>query len=129
MARKKQYQKDGHLQQEGQGKHKALLKHGNTTLALQYAREGFLVVPLHGIKDGHCTCGDEYCNRSGKHPRTKRGIVDATSDPMEIERLWAKRPKAKIGILMGGPSKLVALVTEGEAGSAATVCGFLATVN
>jgi ParB-like chromosome segregation protein Spo0J len=116
MASKKQQQKDGHRQHEGQGKHKASLKRGNTTLALQYAQEGVPVVPLHGINDGHCTCGDDYCDRSGKHPRTKRGIKDATTDPAEIERLWAKRPKAKIGIVMGGPGKVVALRTEGQTG-------------
>jgi hypothetical protein len=107
-------QRDHRHQESKNNHHTASL--GNTTLALQYAQEGFPVVPLYGIKDGHCTCGDEYCNRSGKHPRTKRGIVDATSDPTEIERLWANRPKAKIGIVMGGPSKLVALVTEGKGG-------------
>jgi hypothetical protein len=116
MASNKQQQKDGHGQHEGQGKHKASLKRGNTTLALQYAQEGVPVVPLHGIKDGNCTFGDDYCDRSGKHPRTKRGIKDATTDPAEIERLWAKRPKAKIGIVMGGPSRLAALLTDGEAG-------------
>jgi Bifunctional DNA primase/polymerase, N-terminal len=114
MAKSKR-QRD-HRQHEGQGKHKASPKRGNTTLALQYAQEGVPVVPLHGIKDGHCTCGDDYCDRSGKHPRTKRGIKDATTDPAEIERLWAKRPNAKIGIVMGGPGKVVALRTEGQTG-------------
>jgi hypothetical protein len=28
------------------------------------------IVPLHGRKDGHGTCGDEDCELPGAHPRT-----------------------------------------------------------
>jgi ParB-like chromosome segregation protein Spo0J len=114
MAKSKRQRDD--RQQESKNNHTASLKRGNTTLALQYAQEGVPVVPLHGIKDGHCTCGDDYCDRSGKHPRTKHGIADATTDPDKIKRMWRKWPKAKIGIVMGGPGKVVALRTEGQTG-------------
>jgi hypothetical protein len=71
------------------------------------------VVPLHGRRSGCCTCGDSHCKRPGKHPRTELDIADATIDPTEIRGLWKKWPNAKIGIVMGWPGKLMALMTDG----------------
>jgi AAA domain/Bifunctional DNA primase/polymerase, N-terminal len=56
------------------------------------------------------------CARPGKHPRTQLDIADATVDPEDIKRFWKKWPNAKIGIVMGWPGKLLALVTDGQAG-------------
>jgi hypothetical protein len=39
--------------------------------ALRYASEGLHIVPLHGLKDGRCTCGNADCYQPGMHPRTK----------------------------------------------------------
>ena len=86
--------------------------------ALLDASQGAPVAPLHGLKNGRCTCGDRNCKRPGKHPSTKLGIADATIDPEEIKRLWQKRPNARIGIIMGWPGKLLALVSDGQAGRA-----------
>lgn len=105
-----------HRQSEHKGNGKSLESDSKASLALRYAEAGFPVIPLHGRKEGSCTCGDPDCTKPGRHPRTKNGLSDATADPDKIERLWAKWPSAKIGMLMGGPSKLVALITEGEVG-------------
>jgi hypothetical protein len=85
-------------------------------LALKYAEAGIPIVPLHGRKNGCCTCGDKHCERPGKHPRTKRDLADATTDPQKIERLWAKRPSAKIGIVTGAPANLIAVEARRKAG-------------
>jgi Bifunctional DNA primase/polymerase, N-terminal len=84
--------------------------------ALRYASEGLHVVPLHGLKDGLCTCGNADCCQPGMHPRTKNGVGDATSDLAQIEKRWTKWSKAKIGIVFGGPGKLLGLMTDGETG-------------
>jgi putative DNA primase/helicase len=85
-------------------------------LALLYASHGIPVVPLNGVKNGRCTCGDAHCARPGKHPRTKLDIADATIDPQDIKRMWKKWPNARIGMVMGWPGKLLALATDGQAG-------------
>jgi hypothetical protein len=85
-------------------------------IALLLAKAGAPVVPLHGLKDGCCPCGDAHCERPRKHPRTKLDIADATLDSEEIRPWWQKWPKAKIGIVMGWPGNLVALATDGQAG-------------
>lgn len=67
--------------------------------ALEYAAAGMPVVPLHSIVDGACTCGAARCHSPGKHPRTKNGLKDATTDSATIERWWSETrwPDASIG--------------------------------
>ena len=68
--------------------------------ALQYAAKGIPVFPLHNpIADG-CSCGDD-CGSTGKHPRTKNGFKDATTDKDVIEGWWSKWPDANIGAPTG----------------------------
>ena len=81
-----------------------------------YASKGLHVVPLHGLKNGLCTCGRPDCRQPGMHPRTKNGVGDATVDIARIEKRWTRWSRAKIGIVFGGPGKLLALMTDGEAG-------------
>jgi hypothetical protein len=80
--------------------------------ALLYASAGLSVVPLHGLKNGLCTCGDAACDRPGKHARTK----GATTKRALIEKYWTEWSNAKIGVLLGTKSGVLALVTEGAAG-------------
>jgi hypothetical protein len=86
----------------------------NTRLdvALLCASAGLPVVPLHGVKGGLCTCGNKDCEQPGRHLRTKR----ATTDSARIKKYWTKWPKAKIGIVLGTASGVLALVAEGSAG-------------
>lgn len=73
--------------------------------ALSYAARGWPVFPVHGLRDGRCTCGRYPCgdgNRNaGKHPRTGRGCLDATLDAGGIERWWAAYPDSNVGIATG----------------------------
>ncbi len=56
--------------------------------ALAYARRGWPVLPVHSAEDGgRCTCekGRE-CDSPGKHPRTRHGVKDATTDEGQIKK-------------------------------------------
>jgi hypothetical protein len=72
--------------------------------ALDYARAGFSVLPLHSPEGDGCSCGKPSCKNIGKHPRTQHGLKDASSDEAAIRGWWAKWPKANIGLRPGGKS-------------------------
>jgi replicative DNA helicase len=84
-----------------------ILEHFTSTLdaALVYARLGWPVFPLHWpVNDaGECSCGDSECERVGKHPLTRHGLHDATTDEKRISDWFAKYPDANIGGRTGTP--------------------------
>lgn len=63
--------------------------------ALAYAERGWPVFPCHTIRDGKCSCGKK-CGSPGKHPLTKNGHTDATTDPAIIRKWWGRNPDANI---------------------------------
>jgi hypothetical protein len=70
--------------------------------ALAYARHGIPVLPVHSpASDGGCSCGTVHCDRPGKHPRLRRGLTDASTDPRRIEMWWTRWPDANIGLRTG----------------------------
>ncbi len=76
--------------------------------ALDYAKRGFSVLPLHSpIFDEdavRCSCGntsEDHRKHIGKHPRTPHGFKDATTDAEKIRRWWTDYPDANIGIATG----------------------------
>jgi hypothetical protein len=77
--------------------------------ALSYAKRGWFVLPLASVSDGECTCGHEDCGSPGKHPRTKNGLLDATTNEAQIRRWWSRWPEANVGIRTGAESGLVVL--------------------
>ena len=77
------------------------------TAALWYVAHGFPVFPVHSTRDGHCSCGRHDCEHPGKHPRTKHGFKDATSDRDQVSRWWTRWPDANIGIPTGKTSGLL----------------------
>ncbi len=77
--------------------------------ALSYARRDWYVVPLHSIRNGHCTCGRQDCGSPGKHPRTLNGVYDATNDPAVIAGWWRIWPDANVGIATGAASGFIVL--------------------
>ena len=84
------------------------------TAALAYAARGWQVIPLHGcahpahtpLAQGRCTCGAPDCARPGKHPRTRGGVHDATTDAAIIRAWWTQWPDANIGIAL--PANVIA---------------------
>lgn len=75
---------------------------GGAAAALAYAAAGLRVFPLHTPQpDGTCDC-NRVCGSSGKHPRTRNGVHDATSDPDRIRHWWGLWPHANVGVATGG---------------------------
>ncbi|MCB1746303.1 MAG: bifunctional DNA primase/polymerase [Gammaproteobacteria bacterium] len=72
--------------------------------ALSYARLGWRVLPVHGLLNGQCTCGDAACKSPGKHPRIKDWATLATTEPAVIEGWWRVMPQSNIGIATGPES-------------------------
>lgn len=71
--------------------------------ALQLARRGFPVFPVHGIRNDVCSCGNE-CKSPGKHPiafLAPRGLKDATTDERAIEEWYRRAPYANFGVVTG----------------------------
>ena len=70
--------------------------------ALAFAARGYPVLPLHGIVDGRCTCGNPQCGiTSGKHPHAPfapHGKDDATTDRATIRRWFADQPLINYGV-------------------------------
>jgi Bifunctional DNA primase/polymerase, N-terminal/Primase C terminal 2 (PriCT-2) len=83
--------------------------------ALLYAKSGLSVFPVRWMSNGRCSCGKEDCGSPAKHPLTKHGEKDATTDPTRIEVWWRKWPNAGIAIATG-PSGLVVLDIDGSDG-------------
>lgn len=77
-------------------------------LALRYANLGWPVLPLHTpIPNNGCSCNRKDCHSIGKHPRTFKGLKDASKDPGIIEWWWSQWGDANIGIITGGQAGLV----------------------
>jgi hypothetical protein len=78
------------------------LKDSPLDYALQYANLGVPVFPIFEVMpDGRCACGNAECGASGKHPRTARGHLDATTDRARIEKWWQSYPRANVGMPTG----------------------------
>lgn len=60
--------------------------------ALAFARAGVAVFP---------------CVAGGKRPRTRHGLLDATTDPGQVADWWARWPQANIGLATGDHVEVV----------------------
>ena len=70
--------------------------------ALWYATQfGWRVFPLHTVDARGCSCKREECGAPGKHPRTQKGCLDATSDAEQVKRWWTQWPDANVGVATG----------------------------
>lgn len=77
--------------------------------ALRLAERGFFVFPCHSCRPGPvCSCGSAQCGRIGKHPRTRNGLKEATTDKAKITQWWLENSDANIG-LVPWPSGLIVL--------------------
>lgn len=78
--------------------------------AIFFAEHGVPVVPLHGAKDGICTCyKGSQCRSPGKHPITRNGLKDASAAIDQVEGWWMETPDANLGLLTGASTGLVVL--------------------
>ena len=79
-------------------------------------RRGWEIVPLYGVVDGRCECGDGQCSHSGKHPRTPRGVNTASREVAQVEDWWSKHPNSNLGIATGVTSNLIVLDVDCDRG-------------
>lgn len=85
--------------------------------ALGHARAGRPVVPLHSTNGEACTCRDKAaCTSKGKHPRTRNGRKDATTDEAQIRAWWNKWRNANIGVVTGKLSEWMVLDIDNKKG-------------
>jgi hypothetical protein len=78
--------------------------------ALEYACRGWAVLPLHSVSDAVCSCRDRAsCPSAGKHPRTRYGVKEASTDVGTIRGWWDRWPDANVGIACGAISGNVVL--------------------
>lgn len=75
--------------------------------ALDHARNGRLILPVHSIEGGRCSCRNPKCARPGKHPVTKHGVKDASKSKKQIQKWWKKHPTANVAVATGKKSGIV----------------------
>lgn len=79
------------------------------SIVLDYARRGWPVFPVHSWNGKFCTCGNPRCENPAKHPRTRRGCLDSTTDEKQIHTWWTQMPSSNVAIQTGKASQLVVL--------------------
>jgi len=77
-------------------------------IAINYAKRGWPVLPLHNPANGYCSCGIK-CTSPGKHPRITGGVHAASTDLEIIKSWWHNWPQANIGIATGMISNLIVI--------------------
>lgn len=90
------------------------------TQAVEYARRGWRVLPLHSIQNGVCTCRKVACPTPGKHPRILEWASRATTDEAQIQEWWEMWPDSNIGLATGAKSGMVVLDIDAGSGGIET---------
>lgn len=90
--------------------------HDNLENAKACADCTWSVLPVHGIEDGRCTCGNFLCARPGNHPAMVRSVHEATIDPAQIDAWFRSAPQFNVGIATGEISELLVLDINKEQG-------------
>ena len=96
--------------------------------ALEYTERYIPVFPVYEpSSDGNgCSCDKgESCKSTGKHPRTKNGFKDATTDPEQVKQWWNKWPNANIGIPTGKATGWLVLDVDPKHGGVESLEEFL----
>lgn len=107
--------------------HKALKDRPMKDWALMYAGVGWRVFPVYEVMDlGEagwiCACGEgAACGRPGKHPRTRDGLNEATTDRVTIEGWWNRWPHANVGIATGRASGITVVDADASDGKPGVV--------
>lgn len=66
------------------------------------------IIPVFGIRDGHCACySGASCRSPGKHPIPDQGSHEATTNEVQIREWWDAHPDANIGLATGRKSGIV----------------------
>src|SRR5699024_11155950 len=97
----------------------------NLKTALGYARLlSFKVFPTHSIIQDKCTCNNLNCSNKGKHPATRNGVKDATTNAEVITKWWTDRPYLNIAIATGSVSGIFVLDIDTDFHKGTGMTGF-----
>jgi hypothetical protein len=88
----------------------------NLAAALAYARRGWAVLPCHTPHGTGCSCGHADCGSPGKHPRIRGGLTNATRNPDQLQRWWARWPNANVAVRTGAISGIVVVDIDPDHG-------------
>jgi hypothetical protein len=89
--------------------------------ALRYAARGWPIFPVHSpLDDGRCSCG-RSCDSPAKHPRTQRGLIDASTDPATVTGWWQRWPQANVGLRTGNRAGVIVLDVDPRHGGDETL--------
>lgn len=75
------------------------------SMMIHFAEQGIYVLPVYGVVEGQCKCGDAECTSPGKHPITRlvpHGVKDATTDLKMIRRWHRKYPDMNYAVATDG---------------------------
>jgi hypothetical protein len=86
--------------------------------ALEYASHGWAVFPCHTPTTGGCSCGRCACTSTGKHPRTRNGVHDATTNRATVAGWWRCWPRANVAVATGETSGVVVVDIDSRHGGA-----------
>ena len=84
--------------------------------ALTFAETGIPVFPLHVPINGGCSCQDIECHHIGKHPRTRHGLKDASTDLATIDEWFGGSIQSNLAAITGPESGLLILDVDGPTG-------------
>lgn len=83
---------------------------------LGYLNRGWAVLPTHSVVNGVCTCNNPKCSSPGKHPRTQRGVKDASKD-IDVVRSWFDYWKsANVAVATGKVSGIFVVDVDPKSG-------------
>lgn len=89
---------------------------------LHLVRLGWHVFPCHSAPGGRCSCGEYPCGtenkRAGKHPWTRHGLKEATTNERQIHAWANKYPGCNWAVATGPVSCFFVLDVDGEGGRA-----------
>jgi len=91
----------------------------NLETALNYAKRGWAVLPLHFPTDRGCSCGRADCASPAKHPFHKfaqNGANSATLNQQSISDWYGSVPTLNVGVACGLDSDLVVLDVDPKHG-------------
>ncbi|HPC94987.1 MAG TPA: bifunctional DNA primase/polymerase [Sedimentisphaerales bacterium] len=94
--------------------------------AISYGDMYWRVLPLYGIIDGRCTCGNPDCTSPGKHPHghfAPHGVKDASLDGNEICRWFGNGEVLNVGVATGPESGIVVLDVDKRHGGVESLKG------
>lgn len=95
--------------------------------AQTYIKRDWYVLPVYGIKNGHCTCA-QPCKCPGKHPLIRHGVNGASNSLGKVAIWWKQIPYANIGVATGKKSGIVVIDIDPRNGGDETLAELVSDI-